>query len=104
MAHYAAAKSALETYSRSLAAELAPQGRARERGHPGIIETPGADKIRAHIADHFGVNPQAGTVAPLGRTGAPNDIAQAVVFLASDRAEWITGSVLRVDGGAAVVG
>ncbi|WP_229700625.1 SDR family oxidoreductase [Streptomyces camponoticapitis] len=41
-------------------------------------------------------------MAPLGRKGVPNDIAQAVLFLAWARAEWITGSVLRVDGGAAV--
>lgn len=102
MAHYAAAKSALETYSRSLAAELAPKGVRVNVVVPGNVETPGADKIRTDIADHFGGNAEAGAVAPLGRKGVPNDIAQAVLFLASARAEWITGSVLRVDGGAAV--
>lgn len=104
MAHYAAAKSALETYSRSLAAELALKGVRVNVVIPGNIETPGADRIRAQIAEHFGVNPNAGAIAPLGRKGLPSDIAQAVIFLASDRAEWITGSVLLVDGGAAVTG
>lgn len=67
---------------------------------PGNVLTPGADAIRQNLADAMGVS-LADTTAgiPLGRPGDPRDIAEAVAYLASDRAQWVTGTSLTVDGG-----
>ncbi|GAB3695572.1 oxidoreductase [Saccharopolyspora tripterygii] len=95
--HYAAAKVALETYSRGLAAELAPHGVRVNTVTPGRVVTPGGEQTRSQWAR---LEPgQDAAPVPLGREGAPEDIANAILFLASDRAEWVTGSKLIVDGG-----
>ncbi|WP_206685799.1 SDR family oxidoreductase [Kribbella qitaiheensis] len=103
LAHYAGAKAALEKYSQTLAAELAPQGVRLNVVIPGNVTTPGADKIRQDLADAAGIPVEAITDGtPLGRKGIPTDIAEAVGFLASGQAEWITGTTLLVEGGASV--
>ncbi len=88
--HYAASKHAIESYSRSAAAELGHYGITVNIVAPGPIQTgyitPEAD---AEIAE--------GT--PLGRVGAPEDVADVVVFLASAQARWVTGQLLYVGGG-----
>jgi NAD(P)-dependent dehydrogenase (short-subunit alcohol dehydrogenase family) len=100
IAHYAAAKSALETYSRALAAELAPKGVRVNVVIPGIVTTPGGDEARRHIADTLGFPVEIMSKGiPLGRKGAPQDISEAVLFFASSRSAWITGSQLVADGG-----
>lgn len=100
LAHYGAAKAALNAYGKALATELAPSGIRVTTITPGNVLTPGADAIRQNFADASGVS-LADTTAgiPLGRPGDPRDIAEAVAFLASDRAQWITGTSLIVDGG-----
>ena len=100
LAHYGAAKAALNAYGKALAAELAPAGIRVATIVPGNVLTPGADAIRQDFADALGVSLTDTTAAiPLGRPGDPRDIAEAVAYLASDRAQWITGASLIVDGG-----
>ncbi|WP_327064665.1 oxidoreductase [Kitasatospora sp. NBC_01250] len=99
--HYTAAKAALENYSRGLALELAPFGVRVNTVTPGRVATPGGEATREQWAslDAAPSRTNAGDTAPLGRDGQPDDIANAVLFLASDRANWLTGSKLVVDGG-----
>jgi NAD(P)-dependent dehydrogenase (short-subunit alcohol dehydrogenase family) len=100
LAHYGAAKAALNAYGKALAAELAPLGIRVTTIVPGNVLTPGADAIRQDFADALGVSLTDTTSAiPLGRPGDPRDIAEAVAYLASNRAQWITGTSLIVDGG-----
>ncbi|MGW5265100.1 oxidoreductase [Microbispora sp. NPDC004025] len=97
--HYTAAKAALENYSRGLAAELAPFGIRVNTVTPGRVATPGGEATREQWA-RLGVAPDGGSAAvPLGRDGQPDDIANAVLFLVSGRASYLTGSSLVVDGG-----
>jgi NAD(P)-dependent dehydrogenase (short-subunit alcohol dehydrogenase family) len=96
--HYQAAKVALESYSRGLAAELAPFGVRVNTVSPGRTATPGGEATRAYW-ESLNAGPGAVGTPPLGRDGRPDDIAHAVLFLVSDRASWLTGKVLGVDGG-----
>ena len=90
---YACTKAAIVGLTRSLALELAPSGIRVNCVAPGCIET---DMVRA-----LGAETRAMLVdeTPLGRLGRPEDIAEAVVFLASEKASFITGQVLTADGG-----
>jgi NAD(P)-dependent dehydrogenase (short-subunit alcohol dehydrogenase family) len=105
--HYTAAKAALENYSRGLASELAPFGIRVNTVTPGRTATPGGEAVREQWALMDAASGQDGAAAPsqgavtppLGREGHPDDIAHAVMFLVSDRASWLTGSNLVVDGG-----
>jgi NAD(P)-dependent dehydrogenase (short-subunit alcohol dehydrogenase family) len=100
--HYVAAKAALETYSRGLALELAPFGIRVNTVTPGRVATPGGEATReqwARLDPAPGPSNTPNNTTPLGRDGQPDDIANAVLFLVSDRASWLTGSNLIVDGG-----
>ncbi|MFH8224468.1 SDR family oxidoreductase [Streptomyces sp. NPDC018057] len=99
--HYSAAKAALENYSRGLAMELAPSGVRVNTVSPGRVATPGGEATREQWAllNTGPAQVNADDVPPLGRDGRPEDIADAVLFLVSERASWLTGSNLVVDGG-----
>lgn len=98
---YAAAKSGVNTLTQSGAAEYGSRGIRINAISPGVIHTPGLDKL-------FSENPSMAKilakVSIMGRLGQPDEIAHAVVFLLSDRASFITGQILSVDGGAAIRG
>ncbi|MFA3917788.1 SDR family NAD(P)-dependent oxidoreductase [Ruegeria hyattellae] len=90
---YGASKAALNLWTRSMAKVLGPKGIRVNAVAPGAISTP--EKPRTEE-----VLQEIRQMAPLGRVGAPQDIARAVRFLASDQADFITGEVLSVSGGA----
>ena len=90
---YSATKAALIGLTRSLAAELAPTGIRVNCVAPGVIHTDMLDALPPEIV------PQLVEQTPLGRLGKPEDIAEAVAFLADERASFITGQVLTADGG-----
>jgi 3-oxoacyl-[acyl-carrier protein] reductase len=92
-ANYAAAKSGVAGMSRSLAQEVASRGVTINCVAPGLIATPMTDKLN---------DDQRGSIlsgVPAGRMGTPEEVASAVVFLASSEAGYITGATLDVNGG-----
>ncbi|MEW5726148.1 MAG: SDR family oxidoreductase [Thermodesulfobacteriota bacterium] len=93
-AAYVAAKAALLGLTRTAARELGGQGVHVNAVLPGLTDTP---TIRENMADKFKQRIIAET--PLGRMAAPEEIAEAICFLASDRASFITGTALEVSGG-----
>jgi NAD(P)-dependent dehydrogenase (short-subunit alcohol dehydrogenase family) len=97
MAHYAASKGGVISLTRSLASELARSGITANTIPPSLVDTPMARKAEA-AGDFPGVD-VVGPMVPVGRAGTPDDIAAACSFLCSDRAAYITGQVIGVNGG-----
>lgn len=96
---YAAAKSGVNLLTKSSAAEYGGQGIRINAVSPGVIRTPGVEKYFEEQPDMAEGLKRA---AVMNRLGEPEEIAEAVVFLCSNRASFITGQLLSVDGGAAV--
>jgi len=94
---YGASKAAVESLTRSWAAEFGPYGVRVNSVAPGPTRTEG---VEAQWGD---TNSELGRALPLGRTAAPEEIAHAVLFLASPRASFITGSTLHAGGGGTAV-
>ncbi len=92
---YSASKAALESLTRTWAAEFGPQGVRVNSVAPGPTATEGV------VAEWGDVNDELGRALPLGRTAHAAEIAEAVLFLASPRSSFITGSTLHADGGGA---
>jgi 3-oxoacyl-[acyl-carrier protein] reductase len=96
-ANYAASKAGMIGMSKSLAAELASRAVTVNCVAPGFVTTAMTEKMTAEQRE-------AGARAiPMGRFGAPEDIAAAVVYLASDEAGYVTGQTLHVNGGIAMI-
>src|SRR6202040_1984278 len=95
---YSAAKAGVHALTKNLAIELAPDNTRVNAIAPGLIETPifstflTSEQITQAL-------PAFKAMHPLGRNGQPADAAEALLFLASDQAKWITGVILSVDGG-----
>lgn len=104
---YAAAKAALSTYSKALSKEVSPKGVRVLRVSPGWIETEAAVRLTDRIAQDAGVDRDGGREIimnalggiPIGRPSTPQEIANLVAFLASDRAASITDAEYVIDGG-----
>lgn len=103
-AAYAAAKGAVNALTQQAAVDLAPAGIRVNAVAPGTIMTPLNEKV---FAEH--PNPQElidtwNKAHPIGRFGQPEEVAELVLFLASDRSSFMTGDVVRCDGGLVVRG
>ena len=92
-AHYAASKAGLITFTKSLAREVAPHGIAANAVAPGFMQT---DMAAQALAER---GPEYLRRIPLGRFADPREVADVVVFLASDRAGYVTGATFDVSGG-----
>ena len=92
-ANYSAAKSGIIGLTKSLAKELGSRGITVNAVSPGFIETDMTEGIPEEIKKRYMEN------VPLGRFGTPEEVARVIAFLASDSASYITGEVVRVNGG-----
>ncbi len=104
---YAAAKAALTTYSKGLSKEVGPKGVRVNTVAPGYIETTAATHLVARLAENAGTTEDVARQRlmdslggiPLGRPGRPEEVAELVAFLVSERAASIHGSEYVIDGG-----
>jgi NAD(P)-dependent dehydrogenase (short-subunit alcohol dehydrogenase family) len=104
---YAAAKAALTNYSKGLSNEVSPKGVRVNTVAPGFIETTAAQALIERLAQASGIDEDAARQGlmdslggiPIGRPGRPEEVAELVAFLVSDRAASITGSEYVIDGG-----
>lgn len=105
---YAAAKAALAVYSKALSKEVGPKGVRVNSLSPGFIQTEATHGFIAMLAEAAGCDHQTALQKiidsiggiPLGQPGRPQDIAETVAFLVSDRAAFIHGTEITVDGGS----
>jgi NAD(P)-dependent dehydrogenase (short-subunit alcohol dehydrogenase family) len=102
---YSATKAALRSFARSWTSDLKHRRIRVNAISPGVIDTPGLASLLASAAPGAGDDRESLTISniPLGRSGTPDEIAKAVVFLASDESSYVTGAELFVDGGFAQV-
>ncbi|MFL6399303.1 MAG: SDR family oxidoreductase [Nitrososphaeraceae archaeon] len=104
---YAAAKAALTTYSKGLSNEVGPKGIRVNTVAPGFIETSAAEALIERLSKQSGTDMEAARQAlmkslggiPIGRPGRPEEVAELIAFLVSDRAQSINGSEYVIDGG-----
>ena len=104
---YASAKGALNTYSKSISKEVSPKGVRVVRVSPGWIADPKANGLALRIAEEAGIGYDEAVQVimntlggiPLGRPAKPEEVADLIAFLASDRAASITGTEHVIDGG-----
>jgi len=90
---YGASKAAIEALTRSIAIEVGSLGITVNAVAPGPVQS-------GYISAEF--EERLTKAIPMGRIGVPQDIAETIAFLASERAQWITGQVIKVSGGHAL--
>jgi len=100
---YSATKAAVRSFARTWTTDLKDRRIRVNAISPGAIDTPGLSKLVASSEASRQRMAAISTIVPLGRLGTPDEIAKAVVFLASDDSSYITGTELFVDGGFAQV-
>ncbi len=96
---YGASKAGMMALARSLALEGAPYGIRVNAVCPGVIDTPMNERNLARSEDPEAMRRSWYEITPLGRLGTPRDVAQAMLFLASDESGFVTGLPLVIDGG-----
>ncbi|HEY7786065.1 MAG TPA: SDR family oxidoreductase [Pyrinomonadaceae bacterium] len=104
---YAAAKAALTNYSKGLSNEVAPKGVRVNTVAPGYIETKAAEGLVERLAEYAGTDLDTARQGlmdslggiPMGRPGRPEEVAELIAFLVSDRASYINGTEYVIDGG-----
>jgi 3-oxoacyl-[acyl-carrier protein] reductase len=96
-ANYTAAKAGMIGMIKSIAKEYAKRGVTANCVAPGFIATPMTDKLNEKQREAIM------TMVPANRLGTPDDIAAAIVYLASDEASYVTGQTLHVNGGMAMI-
>ena len=99
MAGYSAAKAAIVNFSRAAAAEGAAAGIRVNVVVPAVVDTPATAGMLADEASRKATE----KLIPMGRVGRADELANAILFLASDEASYITGAALPVDGGRSAV-
>jgi len=100
---YSATKAAVRSFARTWTTDLKDRRIRVNAVSPGSIDTPGLNNLLASAEGGEQRRKMISNIVPLGRFGTPNEIAKAVVFLASDDSSYITGTELFVDGGFAQV-
>jgi NAD(P)-dependent dehydrogenase (short-subunit alcohol dehydrogenase family) len=100
---YSATKAAIRSFARTWTTDLKDRHIRVNAVSPGPIDTPGLNDLLASAEGGEQRRKMISNLVPLGRFGTPNEIAKAVVFLASDDSSYITGTELFVDGGFAQV-
>lgn len=101
---YAAAKGGINALTQQTALELAPAGIRVNAVAPGTIMTPLNEKVFREASDPQELIQRWNSAHPLGRFGEAEEVAEAILFLASDRSSFTTGEILRVDGGLVIKG
>jgi cyclopentanol dehydrogenase len=92
---YHASKGAVRTFTKAAAIQYARDNIRVNSVHPGFVDTP----MTADLHSRPGVREERTALTPLGRLGTPQDIANGILFLASDESSWVTGLELIIDGG-----
>jgi NAD(P)-dependent dehydrogenase (short-subunit alcohol dehydrogenase family) len=103
-AAYAAAKGAINALTQQAAVDLAPAKIRVNAIAPGTIMTPLNEKVFREAPDPQELIKRWNAAHPLGRFGEAEEVAEVVLFLASDRSSFVTGEIIRVDGGLAIKG
>lgn len=99
---YAVSKAALDQLTRCAALELAPKGVRVNAVNPGVVVTEAHTSGGMAKENYEKFLEHSKTTHPLGRVAHPEEIAELIAFLASDRASWITGATYAIDGGRAL--
>jgi NAD(P)-dependent dehydrogenase (short-subunit alcohol dehydrogenase family) len=99
---YTTSKGAVLQLTRSVAVDVAQRNIRANCICPGVIDTPLNDMFLGAVEDPDGLRDEFAAVAPLGRIAEPREIANCILFLASDEASFVTGAALVADGGAVI--
>jgi NAD(P)-dependent dehydrogenase (short-subunit alcohol dehydrogenase family) len=99
---YCVSKAAVDQLTRCSALELAPKGVRVNAVNPGVVVTEIHKRGGMNLEDYESFLEHSKTTHPLGRVGNPEEIAELVLYLASEKAGWITGATYSIDGGRAL--